>query len=212
MKQYIVPALISLVAMASCVDPVTGPGDEVMGFFEFNAELLPPAVDDAGQPEFKACDFSEFSDTFSFSARFARFSDAGEAIITIGGYHRDAGFDGQVLSGSNSADRPRARVFKPRSADCLCQAQVTETLTVALLSSSQNNALGDACPDRPLDGGVPSPTADGGIRLPDTTPSGFDAVRACGELTDFVEVPSPPEGCPCGAPCSVRYSVKGARR
>lgn len=211
-----------LAVASSCVEPSSGPGDEVMGNFEFEAALVPPPASDSGVvEEVVRCPYKEFSETLSFSARFARFTRAGgasggsaEAIITIGGYHRDAGFDGQVLTGRNDPGRPSGRVFTPVEQDCLCQAQVVETLSVALLSSSQNAAAGDECPANALDGGVQKPTADGGIRLPDTTPSGFDAVRACGELVDRVEVDmgSAPEGCNCQPVCVMRYAVKGARR
>lgn len=187
-----------------------------MGNFEFTAELSgQELIADGGDGSMPRCSYTNFQDSFTFNARFARYRDGGSAVITIGFIDRDAGFDGQVMSGTKSPDQDRpAHVFSPIDQACTCPARVTEVLTVAVLSTSQNAAVGNACPANPLDGGVPLPTGDGGIRLPDTTPTGFDAVRACGELTDFVEVSdeaSAQPDCAC-QDCVMRYTVKGVRR
>jgi hypothetical protein len=213
------PFVITTLIAVACVDPVSGPGDEVMGNFEFTADLEAPPSPDAGAPEVPRCEYTSFQDAFTFNARFARFRDAGDgnAVITIGFIDRDAGFDGQVLTGTKFPDEAKpAHVFAPVDQSCTCSARVTETLTVAVLSTSQSTALGNNCPDHPLDGGLPAPLPDGGIRLPDTTPTGFDAVRACGELVDVVEVDEATRAaqpdCNCQERCAMRYVVRGVRR
>jgi hypothetical protein len=83
-----------------------------------------------------------------------------------------------------------------------------ERLTVALLSQSQSSFLEGRCPPQPLDGGVPVPEGDAGVLAPDSTESGFDAVRACGVLVNTL---LPAEGCLCPG-CSITYEVSGVRR
>lgn len=192
-----------LLLLASCTVPDTGPGDEVMGSFAIVAEELPPPANPADEP-FPRCTLKEVpaDGGFEFTARLSRNRDGGEAFLVIGGVPRDATFDGQVVTSGYRAPR--------RYEECACvDTELQETLTVALLSTSQNAAVGNACPPNPLDGGVPEPLPDGGILRPDTTPRGFDAVRACGELVDVVQ----PSGTDCQcAPCWMRYQVRGVRR
>lgn len=182
-----------------------------MGSFTITAERMPPV---AGEVEpLPRCDvnalpsdggiLSAFDGGFEFTARVSRNFDAGQAYVVIGGVTRDATFDGQVVQAGFTAAR--------RFTECDCvDTDVEETLTMALLSTSQNAALQNTCPGNPLDGGVPQPSPDGGVLRPDTTPRGFDAIRACGELVDIVR-PREGSNCQCTA-CWMRYQVRGVRR
>ncbi|MFL5322428.1 MAG: hypothetical protein ACJ790_22405 [Myxococcaceae bacterium] len=215
------PLVVVLTFAAACTVPDTGPGDEVMGNFTVTAEEFPFAPD-ASEP-FPRCNIAglepdagipladgglqpalnEFSGSFEFTARISRNRDGGAAFVAIGGIPRDAQFDGQFVVETFTAAR------RYQHCECL-DTDLEETLDVALLSTSQNAAAGNECPASPLDGGVPAPTPDGGIAQPNTTPRGFDAVRACGELTDIVRPPAGSD-CKCGA-CWMRYQVRGVRR
>ena len=180
-----------LLAGAACVGGEKFAGDELLGAFHLTAN---PVSDN--------CPFTEVPDGgFTFDGTFSRYRNPGtQAFFTINTVVRDAGFDGQILTSELSATRQ----FQA----CNCTATtVDETLRVALLSSSQDNALNHACPTNPLDGGVPGARPDAGIMLPSSMPAGFDAVRACGELLDVVVVP-PDAGCTCSG-CQLQYQVQG---
>lgn len=169
------------------------PGDELMGTFSFTAEIVS-----------NGCGFAEVPDSgFGFQAIFSRDRDAGTAFVTVNGISRSATFDGQYVTSEASAPR--------QFGACNCASTILdETLTVALLSASQVAALPSPaqCPDNPLDGGVPAP--DGGILAPGSTGRVFDALRACGELTDVV-VPTPDAGCTCST-CRFISRVQGIRQ
>jgi hypothetical protein len=95
---------------------------------------------------------------------------------------------------------------------------VTEVMTVLLLSQSQDEALGGACP---APGMSPPLDPDAGITPPMPAASGFDATRGCGTLVDAVSsdpVPGPgldftDAGCwtSCNQ-CVLNYTVVGERQ
>jgi hypothetical protein len=143
-------------------------------------------------------------DGFDFEATFSLQADSGRAFMTIGSTSRDAGWDGQVFGSTASAQRQ----FTACSA---CTTEVVEALTVALLSRSQAEPGGLACPQNPLDGGTPPPD-DAGVTGPETTDAGFDSVLACGELNTRVTVAdggSCPEVCHT---CVTSFSLQGRRK
>lgn len=200
--------LLSLVASLGCDLPTETqvPGSEVMGTFAFgsttgvasdpsSACVLLPAEDDVAP-------------ALDFQAVLSREEETGEAWYTLRGIPHEASFDGQVVRVVSRAERHFAACIpadQPERTEC-AKVFVEETLEVALLSRSQNDALGGRCPaEAPWDG-VPVP--DGAeIHGPGTTPTGFDAVRACGVLVDRLL----PEA-DCCTPCSVAYRVEGVRR
>lgn len=189
--------LLILTTLALCGCPVvdTTPGDENMGLYQFRAE---PVSLVCGLPDIPA-------GVFDFSGTISRFRDGGAVFLTLNGISRDAGFNGQIVTSSHSA----ARTFKlPDAGDCgACDMRVVETLTVALLSKSQSSAVGDRCPVNPLDGGVPD--VDAGVTLPGSTATGFDSVRACGDL--FEEIVGAGSCDPLCA-CLLQYRLTGERK
>jgi hypothetical protein len=129
----------------------------------------------------------------------------GAAWVLLRGEVRDGGFDGQVLVSTDEAPRS----FPSACGGCPADGgvRVRETLALAVLSASQAQAAGGACPAAPLDGGVPRPD-DAGVRPPGPrADAGYDAVLGCGELV--VDV-LPAEGCDCRA-CRVVYRMSGGR-
>lgn len=188
------PTLLLVSLLIACTPEPRFPGNEVMGTFAFNATRV-----EGGEGD---CTFSEIQDAFAFQGTFSRELDGGPAWFTIKDVSRDAGFDGQIVEATLSAPR--------QFQDCACTTtQLQETITVALISQSQDELLGGRCPESPLDGGVPPPEGeDGGVRGPGSTPSGFDALRACGQLVSIV---IPGEDCAC-AGCTMTYRLEGVRR
>jgi hypothetical protein len=188
----------SLIALA-CTSTVPPPGENI-GDFLFEAQ--PPAM--------QACGLSDVPDGgFEFTVTFSR-TDAGAGFITINGVTHAGTFDGRTLSAAYSA--PRA------FANCMCGTLVNETMTVELLSQSQDEALGGVCPAT----GVPAPVDfDAGITPPMRTSSGFDATRGCGTLVDALSsdpVPGPgldgtDAGCwtSCNT-CVLTYTLVGERK
>jgi hypothetical protein len=151
---------------AGCSADTPPPGDEILGAYDFTA--TPLTYD---------CALVDVPDGgFTFTATLSRFRDAGTAFFTLGGVSRDAGWDGQIFTSPASAPR----VFSDCSS---CSTTLDELFSVALLSRSQNAAAQELCPANALDGGLPSGEL---IVRPDSSPSGFDAVRACGELNEAV--------------------------
>ena len=181
------------------------PGSEVMGTFAFSSAT--------GVPSEPSCVLlsdlgGNVAPELHFQAVLSREQETGEAWYTLRGTSHEAGFDGQVVRVVSRAERQFAACIpadQPERTDC-AKVFVEETLEVALLSRSQNDALAGRCPaEAPWDGIPPPDGAE--IHGPGTTPTGFDAVRACGVLVDRLV---PEEGC-C-APCSVAYRVEGVRR
>ncbi len=182
---------VALLALVGCQSNPGIPG-QAIGLFSFSATPVfsdcaltaVPPIEDGG---------------FTFQGTLSRDPGSTHANFLFGNVQRDAGFDGQIFV--SEATAPRHFV------ECVCDPVVVdETLQVALLSSSQDDALGHRCPPNPLDGGVPSPA--GGVSPPCPTSDACDAVRACGELIDVVVIAD--AGCQCPG-CSVRFIVEGQR-
>jgi hypothetical protein len=111
---------------------------------------------------------------------------------------RDAGYDGQFLT--SVAEAPRD--FDPCS--CGEGINVVESLTLAVLSSSQSIAAGGQCPPNVLDGGLP-------LGSPPAFISGiYDAQLLCGELTDVL-TPAADARCLCLS-ADASYELSGARQ
>lgn len=161
-----------------CSTDVKPPGDELMGNYLFHAEGTS-----------KVCGLPDIVASSDFGATVSRFRDGGAVFLTLNGAVYDAGFDGQIVLSINTRSADYTLVDGGSCA--ACNMKVTETFVVALLSKSQSAKLGEMCPPNPLDGGVP-PEDDAGVTLPGTTwsdagsPTGFDAVRACGELLENI--------------------------
>ncbi len=195
------PRLLSsvvLAVLATGCPPSIPPGDQPLGVYAMNAN----------EGELGACELSEVNtNDFGFEATLTRESTSSRAWVTLVGYSREGTFDGQYFSSTGEANR----IFAACSE---CKTRLVETLTVAMLSRSQSDAVGGQCPPNALDGGVPLPN-DAGVTGPQETAQGFDAVRLCGELTTVVVADGLPDGGPCEAKCSgcpVRYQLRGERR
>lgn len=194
-------ATLSCAGTACPFETVTPPpGKEGMGFYFVNAT---PVVD--------GCEVEEVSGAgFGFELALSANPEAGEYFMTMeGGFSRPATWDGQVVRSTESA----RRYFNACSE---CVTRVEETIDVALLSLSQAEVVGDACPPNPLDGGVPAPDDAGIVRPPGPRDNGFDALLACGELRTRVLVDEGlPDGGPCPVECSactMTYTLAGERR
>ncbi len=198
-------ALAALSAVAGCAVEPTLPGSEVMGTFEFVASA--PSADAAGCALLSASEGGTHQ-PLAFRAVLSRELGTSDAWYTLRGQSHEASFDGQVLRVVSRATRRFPSCVPngdPDLAAC-AEVEVEESLAFALLSRSQNDALSGLCPAGAPDDGIPAP--DGAeVSGPGTTPTGFDAVRACGVLVDRM---LPKEGC-C-APCSVSYRLEGVRR
>lgn len=205
-------ALALTAAVMGCpVKPL--PGDQAMGQYAMTATAGVPGYladggnlrEDGGAPE---CQLAEVTaDLLTFDATLTRESSSQRAWITLNGYSREGTFDGQVLSSQAEA----SRVFVACSK---CSTRVVETITVAVLSRSQNEAFGGACPENALDGGV-VPNADAGLTGPGQTTQGYDAVRLCGELRTVVLALGLVDGGACEPQCggcTVHYQLRGDRR
>ena len=203
LSAFVLFTVLGLGGALACVE-TQYPGSELIGTFDFTAhavDSVPPGT----------CTWVEMPVAdFFFTGTFSRIPD-GPTFFTLGDINHPATFDGQYITSSQTAPR----VF----ADCLCAegTQMDETLSVALLSRSQVDALQDPtqCPPNPLDGGVPP--VGGGVTGPGGTGGSFDAVFACGELVDVVV---PAESCTC-AECpdplahrqlEYHYPLHGIRR
>lgn len=194
------------------------PGDTAMGQYAMSATGgVIGFISDAGEPdagldggaaEVPSCQLEEVTAAdFDFTAVLTRDSASNSAWVTLNGYTRDGTFDGQVLTSTAEASRVFVACAK-------CSTRVVETLTVAVLSRSQNSAFGGQCPADALDGGVVA-DADAGILGPGLTSQGYDAVRLCGELTTLVVADGQVDGGACDPKCggcTVHYQLHGDRR
>lgn len=194
--------MVGLLLLLAACPVVTPPGDERMGQYGITATSV----------EREACALQEIARDgggydFAFEAVLTRESTSDKAWMTLSGYSREGTWDGQVLTTEAAA----SRVF----VDCSeCATKLVETISVAVLSRSQNEALQGQCPPNPLDGGVPT-AADGGISLPGPSSTGYDAVRLCGELVTRVVAEGTQDGGACDprcSGCSARYQLRGERR
>jgi hypothetical protein len=185
-------------ATSACAGETQVPGDEVIGRFGFTAEL----VDRGG------CQLQEVPEDgrFSFEGIFSREPDGPGAWFTVNGVNREGTWDGQRFDSTHAVPR------RFEAGACDNRFQVTERLWVAVLSQSQDVALGGECPADAAallaDGGVPV-EADAGITPPGPQETGYDAARACGLLTDQV---APERECEAFAPCTLTWRVSGGRR
>jgi hypothetical protein len=206
-----------VVVLAGCPPLPPPPGDEKLGEYTIAAEPV-RGLEDGGVGALRPdgglwCPLVDVvPEAFRFSATVTRETSTGQAWLTLGGgYPRDAGWDGQVLD-SVAAVR---RLF-PSCGGCRTTI-ATERIRFALMSRSQSEAVGRACPTNPLDGGVPAPPGpDGGITGPGQTAEGFDALYACGELEFSValqDAGAPEPDCAPGCEdCVVNYTLVGERR
>lgn len=181
----------------------------VVGFLFDAGDQPADAGPDGGVPPAPQCELVEVTGAdFEFNATLTRESTSERAWITLNTYSREGTFDGQVLRTQAEASRVFVACGK-------CSTRVVETLDVAVLSRSQNEALMGACPENALDGGVPAPNPDAGILPPGKTAQGYDAVRLCGELTTVVVALGQVDGGACErgcGGCTVRYQLRGERR
>jgi hypothetical protein len=151
-----------------------------------------------------ACGLSDVTDGgFGFSMVLSHDLNSTQAWVTVGGYTRDAGFDGQVMESTAEADR----IFDQCAE---CRTRMIESMRFTVLSRSQWAAQGSCL----ADGGYPAPDADAGITAPGPSAQGYDAQYLCGQMTETVVSDGLPDGgaCPaiCGG-CFIRYQLQGAR-
>lgn len=205
LSRLLLPSVLGVVLVGCPVDP-TLPGSEVMGTFAFVASA---PVADASDCALLSPEEGGSSQPLEFRAVLSREGEGlTEAWYTLREQSHPASFDGQVLSVVNRTTRRFPSCVPngdPALAAC-AEVEVEEALTFALLSRSQNDAVNGVCPPGAPSAGVPVPDGTT-ISGPGTTPTGFDAVRACGVLVDRM---LPKEGC-C-TPCSVSYRLEGVRR
>ena len=185
------------IPLSACGGDVGIPGDEVIGRFAFTAELLPGG-----------CSFEELpqGDRFDFQGTFSRDTGGGGAWMTVGQVNRDGAWDGQRFDSTASAPRR----FEVKGG--CSQYDVEERLQVAVLSQSQDAALGGGCPEDAhallADGAVPVDEAQG-ILPPGPVELGYDAVRACGVITHRVRSTA---ACATPVDCPLTWRVEGTRR
>ncbi len=199
---------LALLLFATCT-PTPPPGDTAMGTYALAATGGVRSYElDGGVVAGASCELEEVTAAdFGFEAVLTRDSASDGAWVTLNGYSRPGTWDGQVLHREASASRVFAACER-------CATRVVEVLSLALLSRSQDEALGGACPANALDGGVPAPD-DAGITAPVQRATGFDAVRACGVLETVVVALGEQDGGACDPKCggcTVRYQLRGDRR
>jgi len=186
---------LALLALCGCIEESTVPGEEVLGTFTLNANPLPG----------NNCPAGEVPDGgFTFDGTLTRDRDGGRAYFIVSGFARDAGFDGQRLSSVQRASQPG---YMAACGSTCTAVEVEQTLRLLLLSRSQNEQYGrgKSCAEL-LDGGLP---LDGGALPPGAgADGGFDAVRACGDMSNLK---LPDAGCTC-AQCTWSYSLEGTPR
>lgn len=201
-------AVLLALVLTGC-PPVLPPGDLPMGQYAMTAFGGAPGLEDGGLGRPPECvELLEVTGAdFAFDAVLTRESTSERAWLTLNGYSREGTFDGQVLTSSDEANR----VFEACSK---CTTRVVETISVAVLSVSQNEALRGSCPENAIDGGVVA-NPDAGLFPPGQTSQGYDAVRVCGELKMEVVSLGLVDGGACEAQCGgcvVRYQLRGDRR
>lgn len=227
---FVAFAVLAVAGAAACTTDAPFIGDESMGVFSFTASIPATQTVDGGTVATDvplgdpACPFEEIERRgFTFEGQFSRWQDGRvlegaelpAAYFMLRGITREGTWDGQVFQSTYTAPR------RFETTACPAEFEVDETMTVVLLSESQSRALGDQCPAQILpllDGGTPV-DPDAGITAPTTRENGFDAIRACGVLTDVIRSSS---GCnfveDAGSPpgpasfCVVRYRLDGVRK
>ena len=187
-----------------CPSTPSLPGNEAMGTFEFHAEPL--GAD---------CSLGSLPDGgFDFEVTARHNKDGSGTWLLIGGIVGDAGFDGQYVTSVREAPRTfeladggSCTLTLPDGGPGACSSTLTETLVFALLSQAENTAAMGQCPPNALDGGIEA--LDAG--RPGSTANGYDALRACGVLTDTATI-SGDCAAECMTPCSLSYTVTGVRK
>lgn len=186
-------AAAALLVLCACPSSQKISGEEIASF-TFTAKSVSTDCSFSAIPPFD----SDGGYSFTFDAILSHDPSTTQAYMRLGSVERDAGFDGQVFTSLHSA----ARLFTECGSNC-SGTTIAETIQVAVLSRSQEQAAGGTCPPNPLDGGVAPP--DGGVAGPRSLPGGFDAVRACGVLVDAVI----PDGGPCTCSgCSMLFTLE----
>jgi hypothetical protein len=184
--------LLLLVPAGGCFDARTYPG-HLAATFRIDAVAPEGALwecADAGYVELPPV-------RYTFTTHFSGSSPGAVDWMTVGDNTRQASFDGQYIESLHDSTRQFTNCGGATAA-------IVEPFKVALLSLSQNTALGGECPENPLDPASFPPDASRPGPLPT---GGFDALKACGELTDNV-IPEPGAPCP---PCSITFHLTGVR-
>ncbi len=155
-------------------------------------------------PQSYECSLEEVvNETFSFDLVLSRDEGSGEGWLTLNGYTRDGGFDGQNFVSTADA----ARIFVACQG---CRTRMTETFRFQVYSGSQWSAAGQVCRDE-----VPAPNETEGIVAPGRTEQGFDAAQLCGSLEMSVNSTGTADGGACDAACDscrVSYRLQATRR
>jgi len=181
----------------SCTSPL--PGDVEAGLFDFSAST---ALKENCKPHMAD------GDSFTFEGRFRLESNLVDGHFVYRSAHRKLQFDGQTMRSVYEAEHSLVEGCEA------CAWRVVETLEVALLSETQNEALGGQCPCNASSENIPVDEASN-IFPPRPVPGGFDAVRACGSLVARVELPTEQgclEKCRQENEKTVHYYVEGIRR
>ncbi len=203
-------AAVALVGIARCAPQVQVPGDEFLGAFPLQARTLKTSC-----ASLLATDYLPSDGGFAFEVMLSREKETGHGYVTLNGISRDGGFEGQVFTTTYSAPRQFGwKRLKDGGLPCDLNAfDVSETLQVAMLSASQEQALAldGRCPEDPSSllepGGVPV-DPDAGVFAPEERPEGYDVQRLCGFLVDVI---TPAAQCEM-TPCTVMYGVEGVKR
>ncbi len=186
-----------LALIGACVSETVYPGDLTVGTFDFQAQANWSRTDckpDSG-------DFNQLVDGgFGYAGTFSRDSVDGGVWFTIDGFSRKGTYEA-VAQRYTTNHRAAAQI--PSCGEGCEGAQIEETMTVVVLSDSQDRSIGSKCANLP-DGGLP----DGSV--PGPTVNGYDAERACGELK-VVFLPGNKD-CKCVTSCAAVYGVEGKRR
>ena len=197
-RRLLLFALPALAFAVACLSESVYPGDLIIGVFDFHAQTVVGRTDcslDGG-------DFNRLVDGgFDFAGTFSRDSVDGGAWFTVDGFSRLATYD---APSQRYVTTHRAAAQLASCGENCQGAQIEETMTVVVLSDSQDRAVNSRCANLP-DGGLP----DGS--LPGPTLNGYDAERACGEL-NVTFIPGTSIGCKCTKSCSAVYGVEGKRR
>lgn len=184
---------------------IAPPGQEVMGVFAFEGQLLESKCEFVSSP----------SQTLQFQAVFSKDVGSEKAYLTYGQLNTEGIFDGQFFESTRKA---------PRRFDLVCgsgakcgSTELAENLRVALISKSQDDAIRKVtstpgCPLK-LESILASIQREPGVTPPKKTEQGsFDAVRACGTLANDVVTDQNDSSCLDCPPCSMVYRVSGVRR
>jgi hypothetical protein len=197
LRRLLLLSLPLLAVVIACVSETVYPGDLVVGTFDFQAQANWARTDcnpDGG-------DFSRLVDGgFGFAGTFSRDSVDGGVWFTIEGFSRKATFEAPV---QRYTTNHRAAAQLASCGEGCQGAEIEETMSVVVLSDSQDRAIASKCANLP-DGGLP----DGSV--PGPTVNGYDAERACGELK-VIFLPGKSANCKCTASCTAVYGVEGKR-